>query len=135
MKQNWMKKHARRAAMALGMGLAAMGLLAVAYGARAQERPIAATRATAEAGAMQRTGGSDVGSATTAWLDLQRTNAAAAPALPTPGAQARLAYERYMNSFRTKIPASFGSTLSGVGSAGRIDYSNVGSAQPTDAAN
>jgi hypothetical protein len=55
---------------------------------------------------------SEIGEATRAWLALQRSNAAAAPALPTPGAEATLAYERYMNSFRTRIPASFGSTLS-----------------------
>ncbi len=137
MERTWARDAAMRAAMALGIGLAAMCSLA-ASPAWAQARPIATTRTTGDtgdAGALQRTGASDVGSATTAWLDLQRTNAAAAPALPTPGAQARLAYERYMDSFRSKIPASFGSTLSGAGNAGRIDYSNVGGAQPTGAAN
>ncbi|MBU6487532.1 MAG: DUF3613 domain-containing protein [Burkholderiales bacterium] len=126
--------------MAVGIGLAAMCSL-VASRAWAQERPNAPMPATGntgdtgDTGALRRTDASVVGSATTAWLDLQRTNAAAAPALPTPGAQASLAYERYMSSFRTKIPASFGSTLSGEGNAGRTDYSNVGGAQPTGAAN
>jgi|GEM_PF-2816986 len=134
MKRNWAKDVAMRAAMALGIGLAALCSLAVSR-AWAQERPTAATRGNDDTGAPRRTGASEIGSASTAWLDLQRTNAAAALALPTPGAQARLAYERYMDSFRTKIPASFGSTLSGAGNAVRIDYSNVGGAQPTGAAN
>lgn len=67
-----------------------------------------------------------IGDATSAWLELQRTNSAAAPALPMPGAQATLAYERYMNSFRTKIPASFGSTLSGESGALRADSTSAG---------
>lgn len=71
-----------------------------------------------------------VGQATSAWLSLQRSNAAAAPALPTPGAQASLAYERYLESFRTRIPASFGSALSGEGNAARGGYTAVGGAQP-----
>ncbi|WP_240324499.1 DUF3613 domain-containing protein [Trinickia diaoshuihuensis] len=83
----------------------------------------------------QTTSGDDaaeIGRSTRAWLELQRTNAAAAPALPMPGAQATLAYERYMNSFRTRIPESFGSTLSGEGGAGRVDRWSAGSgaAQP-----
>lgn len=75
----------------------------------------------------------DIGQATHAWLDLQRSNAAAAPALPTPGAQASLAFERYMNSFRTRIPASFGSALSGANNAGPVGYSNAGAGQPSGA--
>ncbi|HTH74567.1 MAG TPA: DUF3613 domain-containing protein [Trinickia sp.] len=67
-----------------------------------------------------------IGDATREWLDLQRTNAAAAPAMPMPGAQATLAYERYMNSFRTKIPASFGSAFSGEGGASRADATGAG---------
>ena len=78
----------------------------------------------------------DIGDATRTWLALQRTNAAAAPALPTPGAQATLAYARYMNSFETKIPDSFGSTLTGQGGAGtpRTGYANGdAAAQPSGA--
>ncbi|WP_342766994.1 DUF3613 domain-containing protein [Trinickia dinghuensis] len=70
---------------------------------------------------------SDIGRATRTWLELQRTNAAAAPALPMPGAQATLAYERYMNSFRNKIPASFGSALSSEGDTSRFGYTDTGS--------
>jgi hypothetical protein len=75
---------------------------------------------------------SEIGTSTEAWLALQRGNAAAAPALPMPGAQATLAYERYMNSFRTKIPESFGSTLSGGSATTRVDRWSAGSgaAQP-----
>ena len=78
----------------------------------------------------------EIGRATRTWLELQRTNAAAAPALPMPGAQATLAYQRYMNSFTCKIPESFGSTLSGTGGASRFDYTNAGSgATPPAGAN
>lgn len=73
---------------------------------------------------------SDIGEATNTWLNLQRSNTAAAPALPTPGAQATLAYERYMDSFRTRIPASFGSMLSGGNNGGQGGYTNAGAAQP-----
>jgi hypothetical protein len=76
---------------------------------------------------------SDIGDATNTWLNLQRSNTAAAPALPMPGAQATLAYERYMDSFRTRIPASFGSTLSGGSNGGQGGYTNVGAAQPAGA--
>ncbi|TDG25666.1 DUF3613 domain-containing protein [Paraburkholderia silviterrae] len=64
---------------------------------------------------------SEVGHATQAWLELQRSNTQAAPALPMLGAEAGYAYRRYMKSFDTEIPASFGSTIqtgSGQGSAG-----------------
>lgn len=78
----------------------------------------------------------EIGRATRAWLELQRTNAAAAPALPMPGAQATLAYQRYMNSFTSKIPESFGSTLSGASAASRLDDTNAGSgATPPAGAN
>lgn len=87
------------------------------------------TQSTAQRDASQNRS-TDIGQATHDWFDLQRSNAAAAPALPTPGAQASLAYERYMDSFRAKIPASFGSALSGANNAGPIGYSNPGAAQP-----
>lgn len=76
---------------------------------------------------------SGIGTSTEAWLALQRSNAAAAPALPMPGAQATLAYERYMSSFHTKIPESFGSTLSGEGATSRLNRWSAGSgaAQPS----
>lgn len=54
---------------------------------------------------------SEVGHSTLAWLALQRSNAQAAPALPMLGAEAGYAYERYLKSFDTAIPASFGSTI------------------------
>jgi hypothetical protein len=54
---------------------------------------------------------SDVGSATRAWLELQRSNTHAAPAQPMPGVEAGYAYQRYLKSLNTEIPASFGSSL------------------------
>lgn len=76
-----------------------------------------------------------IGDTTRAWLELQRSNAAGAPALAMPGAQATLAYERYMNSFRTKIPASFGSALSDSSGGRWADYSNSGGGGQTSGSN
>jgi uncharacterized membrane protein YccC len=62
---------------------------------------------------------SEVGHATRTWLELQRSNAAAAPARPMLGAEAGLAYKRYMESFNSKIPDVYSSMMSqGGGSAG-----------------
>ncbi|CAE6738948.1 hypothetical protein R69619_02383 [Paraburkholderia nemoris] len=60
---------------------------------------------------------SEVGHSTRAWLDLQSSNTQAAPALPMLGAEAGLAYRRYMESFKSKIPDLYGSAL-GTGSGG-----------------
>lgn len=54
---------------------------------------------------------SEVGHATRNWLELQRSNAAAAPAQPMLGAEAGLAYKRYLASFNSKIPDAYGSTM------------------------
>lgn len=54
---------------------------------------------------------SEVGHSTRAWLDLQSSNTEAAPALPMLGAEAGLAYRRYMESFKSKIPDLYGSAL------------------------
>jgi hypothetical protein len=62
---------------------------------------------------------SEIGHSTRAWLDLQSSNAQGAPALPMLGAEAGLAYRRYMESFKSKIPDLYGSALStGSGSGG-----------------
>ncbi|WP_341312441.1 DUF3613 domain-containing protein [Paraburkholderia sp. IMGN_8] len=62
---------------------------------------------------------SEVGHSTRAWLELQSSNAQAAPALPMLGAEAGLAYRRYMESFKSKIPDLYGSALNnGSGSGG-----------------
>jgi hypothetical protein len=63
-------------------------------------------------------GNSEVGHSTAAWLELQRSNAAAAPALPTLGAEAGYAYRRYLQSFETPIPPSFGSSVDTHGAGG-----------------
>ncbi|WP_043203111.1 DUF3613 domain-containing protein [Paraburkholderia acidipaludis] len=54
---------------------------------------------------------SEIGHSASAWLDLQRSNAQAAPALPMLGAEAGLAWRRYLKSFDTEIPVSFGSSV------------------------
>jgi hypothetical protein len=64
---------------------------------------------------------SEVGHATAAWLDLQRSNSQAAPEQPMLGEEAGLAYQRYMGSFKSKIPETYGSALnqgSGSGQGG-----------------
>ncbi|WP_061173212.1 DUF3613 domain-containing protein [Caballeronia pedi] len=58
---------------------------------------------------------SQIGDATQAWLTLQASNAAAAPAQPMPGAQAGAAYARYLKSFETPIPAHYGSSFEDAG--------------------
>ncbi|ASV99659.1 DUF3613 domain-containing protein [Paraburkholderia aromaticivorans] len=63
----------------------------------------------------------EVGHAARTWLDLQSSNTQAAPALPTLGAEAGLAYRRYMESFKSKIPDLYGSTLNtGNGGSGAM---------------
>ena len=66
---------------------------------------------------------SEIGHATKAWLELQRSNTAAAPAQPMLGEEAGLAYRRYMESFKSKIPDLYGSAInqgSGGGSGGQL---------------
>lgn len=61
---------------------------------------------------------SEVGHATGAWLELQRGNTQAAPIQPMLGEEAGLAYRRYMESFKSKIPDLYGSALN-QGSSGQ----------------
>lgn len=61
---------------------------------------------------------SEVGHATAAWLELQRGNTQAAPIQPMLGEEAGLAYRRYMESFKSKIPDLYGSALN-QGSSGQ----------------
>jgi hypothetical protein len=67
---------------------------------------------------------SEIGHTTLAWLDLQRSNVQAAPALPMLGAEAGYAWKRYLKSFDTAIPPSFGSSVdsgsSGQGQGGGV---------------
>ncbi|WP_042338104.1 DUF3613 domain-containing protein [Paraburkholderia ferrariae] len=70
---------------------------------------------------------SEIGHTTLAWLDLQRSNVQAAPALPMLGAEAGYAWKRYLKSFDTVIPASFGSSVDS-GSSGQSQGSSTASA-------
>lgn len=54
---------------------------------------------------------SEIDHATSQWLALQRSNAMAAPAQPMLGAEASLAYKRYLESFNSKIPDYYGSAI------------------------
>ncbi|MDR8784886.1 hypothetical protein FEP82_02840 [Burkholderia multivorans] len=69
---------------------------------------------------------SDVGRSTTEWLSMQRDNRAAAPTQPLLGDVASLVYQRYLESFKHKIPESMGSTLS---SSGMSSSAGAGAAQ------
>jgi len=104
--------------------LVAAGVCATAM-AEARAEPVAAAAAAPQS--------VPFGEATRSWLALQRSNAEAAPALPVLGAQAALAYERYLDSFKTKIPGSFGSTLGTGSSALGAGYANGGGATPAGA--
>lgn len=61
---------------------------------------------------------SEVGHATRALLELQSSNTKAAPVQPMLGAEAGLAYRRYMESFKSKIPDLYGSALGTGGGSG-----------------
>ncbi|PPF06835.1 DUF3613 domain-containing protein [Burkholderia pseudomallei] len=61
---------------------------------------------------------SEIGHATQAWFALQASNREAAPAQPMIGEAASLAYARYIESFRTKIPAFYGSAAGMSGMSG-----------------
>lgn len=62
---------------------------------------------------------SEIGHATGTLLDLQRSNRAAAAPQPIDGAAGTLAYQRYIDSFKTPIPQWFGTmSASGGGSSG-----------------
>lgn len=121
--RNRMTKRGWRASMpSRWLAMAAMAamagmLLGAAVPASAQtsetEQPVQAVQPVVQA--------SEVGHAARAWLDLQSSNTQAAPALPMLGAEAGLAYRRYMESFKSKIPDLYGSALnSGSGGSGAM---------------
>ncbi|RQR39903.1 MULTISPECIES: DUF3613 domain-containing protein [unclassified Burkholderia] len=61
---------------------------------------------------------SEIGHATDALLALQRDNRTAGPALPMLGDTASLSYQRYLDSFKHKIPESMGSPVNENGNGG-----------------
>ncbi|HEF4731825.1 TPA: DUF3613 domain-containing protein [Burkholderia multivorans] len=61
---------------------------------------------------------SDVGRSTTEWLSMQRDNRAAAPTQPLLGDVASLVYQRYLESFKHKIPESMGTQVGAAGMSG-----------------
>ena len=68
-------------------------------------------------------GASDVDRSTKEWLSIQRENRAAAPAQPMLGDVASLVYQRYLDSFKNKIPVSMstqlGSSSNGMSGSGQ----------------
>lgn len=99
-------RHARWAS-AFAVALACAGAPWFVVGTACAQQSSGAAEAPAGATAKA----SDIGRATAAWLALQRSNAAAAPAQPTLGAEATLAYQRYLESFKSKIPERFDSSM------------------------
>ncbi|RQR53596.1 DUF3613 domain-containing protein [Burkholderia sp. Bp9125] len=74
--------------------------------------------ATAAAHGQRLTGtAADIGRSTETWLALQRDNRAAGADLPMLGDAASLAYQRYLDSFKNKIPDTLGSPLGSGGGA------------------
>ncbi|WGY69986.1 DUF3613 domain-containing protein [Burkholderia cepacia] len=62
---------------------------------------------------------SDVDRSTKEWLSMQRDNRAAAPTQPMLGDVASLVYQRYLDSFKNKIPDSMSKQLgSSAGTSG-----------------
>ncbi|WP_175905005.1 DUF3613 domain-containing protein [Burkholderia seminalis] len=75
---------------------------------------LAGTLCTGIAYAQGDTPASEIGHATNALLDLQRSNRAAVTPQPIDGAAGTYAYQRYIDSFKTTIPQWFG-TMSASG--------------------
>jgi len=67
---------------------------------------------------------SDVDRSTKEWLSMQRENRAAAPTQPMLGDVASLVYQRYLDSFKNKIPQSMNTQLGS--SAGGMSGSGQG---------
>jgi mannose/fructose/N-acetylgalactosamine-specific phosphotransferase system component IIC len=62
---------------------------------------------------------SEIDHSTREWLALQRDNRVAAPTQPVLGDVASLVYQRYLDSFKNKIPDTMGSQLgTGAGMSG-----------------
>ncbi|KWA22172.1 hypothetical protein WT41_02025 [Burkholderia territorii] len=66
---------------------------------------------------------SDVGRSTRGWLTMQGENRAAAPTQPLLGDVASLVYQRYLDSFKNKIPESMSTQL---GSSGGMSGNGQG---------
>ncbi|KVC58763.1 DUF3613 domain-containing protein [Burkholderia stagnalis] len=80
---------------------------------------VALLGATAAAHGQRLTGtAADIGRSTETWLALQRDNRAAGADLPMLGDAASLAYQRYLDSFKNKIPDTLGSPLGSSGGGG-----------------
>ncbi|AOJ62387.1 hypothetical protein WJ32_07890 [Burkholderia ubonensis] len=110
------RMRARRAA-------ALVALLGAAASAQGQQP---AGNADVNATVNSTANAAEIGRSTETWLALQRDNRAAGPDLPMLGDAASLAYQRYLDSFKNKIPDSMGSPL---GSGGGASSGGQGSAQ------
>ena len=123
MVHRWTKRSVIHAALALALALTSPWWSLRAHAQSYSDASGAAD--VAASGLSPRT--TEIGAATRSWLALQRSNAAAAPAFSPPGEQAKRTSERYLDSFRTPIPSSFGSTLSARGDASRAGDTGYGS--------
>jgi hypothetical protein len=108
------RRWLRAMLLAGAFGVAAAQAQAQAQGA---QEPAQAQASAAPADATPRA--SEISHATLAWLDLQSSNRVAVPEQPMLGAAASLAYQRYLESFKSKIPVFFDSaSASGSGGSG-----------------
>lgn len=103
-------RHNARRAFAAGLVTLAALVAMMADGMDAARAQTAA--------AQQPVRNSEIDHATNQWLALQRSNTAAAPARPMLGAEANLAYQRYLESFNSKIPDFYGSSIGQATSGG-----------------
>ncbi len=88
---------------------------------------IAASAVTAYGQAVVTPKVSDVDRSTREWLAMQRDNRAAAPTQPMLGDVATLVYQRYLDSFKNKIPDSMSSQLgSSGGTSGGMSGGGLG---------
>ncbi|WP_175849572.1 DUF3613 domain-containing protein [Burkholderia cepacia] len=68
---------------------------------------------------------SDIDHSTREWLAMQRDNRAAGPTQPVLGDVASLVYQRYLDSFKNKIPVTMESQL-GTGTGAGMSGSGLG---------
>ncbi|MFM0200111.1 DUF3613 domain-containing protein [Paraburkholderia fungorum] len=99
------KAHGDNAVKLIYVTLISAVLLAGSDMAAAQQSAQPSDQQAAQAPVQQ------VGDATRAWLQLQRSGAEGSEPQPMLGAEATAAYRRYLESFNSKIPPFFASSL------------------------
>ena len=99
------KAHGENAVKLIYVTLVSAVLLAGSDMASAQQSAQPSDQQSAQAPVQQ------IGDATSAWLQVQRSGAQGSEPQPMLGAEATAAYRRYLESFNSKIPPFFASSL------------------------